>query len=414
MPKLRYNGSKSNASANKLHEPVRELRLGQFGVYPIPPEHLWSLLHSKSSVLGVKNFDVTTEQDVQTLSSIFMREQILCAELEDRVQLTVELAVGSNKADVWVLLFNGMPIASVEIKKRDINSPEVPAPEETMRECKASPEESSHRFSETGRVAQNGEPAVKEGEADGAPKQPNQDTTRPSAEKFFSEHAYGQIADYMETVRSFHGLHHVFGVLTDFESWQILWFPETEKVAAATTRETHSDPVTHTFPQDRAVCASKLYKSSSPADLKELCLVITTLYKKGFDHRMQRDLRALELVSEHRAYLKIAKDKWFWQTLVSAEMATIRKSGLTLESPASNTLEFYLLRDLGHGADGSAWLTTSSSGRLAVVKTVTDESAASAECARWRRTWKQLLKRCELFSRSKFCAMLWPGWPRRA
>ena len=42
---------------------------------------------------------------------------------------------------------------------------------------------------------------------------------------FQAGHVVGQLFDYMLRLRSFHGLKHVFGILTTYERWRFFWMP---------------------------------------------------------------------------------------------------------------------------------------------------------------------------------------------
>jgi hypothetical protein len=47
--------------------------------------------------------------------------------------------------------------------------------------------------------------------------------------------AHGQIYDYMLRLRSFHGLKHVFGIVTTYKQWRVYWLPSTDPIAASDT-----------------------------------------------------------------------------------------------------------------------------------------------------------------------------------
>jgi hypothetical protein len=48
-----------------------------------------------------------------------------------------------------------------------------------------------------------------------------------------NENVHGQILDYMLCLKSFHGLQHIFGIVTTYSQWRIYWLPECDEVAAA-------------------------------------------------------------------------------------------------------------------------------------------------------------------------------------
>jgi hypothetical protein len=50
----------------------------------------------------------------------------------------------------------------------------------------------------------------------------------------------GQIFDYMCMLRTQHGLRYVFGIITNYATWRIVWLPDTEAAAQATELPYHN------------------------------------------------------------------------------------------------------------------------------------------------------------------------------
>jgi len=115
----------------------------------------------------------TTENDIRNLVIDVLLEAIVAAGLSGKVNCLSELSVFDLRADIWLVMSHDRPVGVVEVK--------LPG-EKIMR----------------------------------------------------SPNVYGQIFDDMMSLRSFHGLKHVFGIVTTYEEWQIFWLPETMTAAAST------------------------------------------------------------------------------------------------------------------------------------------------------------------------------------
>jgi hypothetical protein len=61
-----------------------------------------------------------------------------------------------------------------------------------------------------------------------------------NSEVLSKESVHGQIYDYMLRLKSFHGLQHVFGIVSTFSQWRIYWLPECDEVAAASSVDDQS------------------------------------------------------------------------------------------------------------------------------------------------------------------------------
>ena len=46
--------------------------------------------------------------------------------------------------------------------------------------------------------------------------------------------AHGQIYDYMKRLRQFHGLDHIFGILTTYNEWKVFWLNDCDEAAVVT------------------------------------------------------------------------------------------------------------------------------------------------------------------------------------
>lgn len=89
----------------------------------------------------------------------------------------------------------------------------------------------------------------------------------------------GQIFDYMCMLRTQYGLRHVFGVVTNYAEWRIVWLPDTDAAAQASELpvrdDSQADPSAPlrsvaNFP-DRAACSRRSRGSVRVADCAVLC-----------------------------------------------------------------------------------------------------------------------------------------------
>ena len=148
-----------------------------------------------------------------------------------------------------------------------------------------------------------------------------------------SKRFQGQIFDYLLILKSIYGVNDPVGIMTTYDEWRICWLDSSS-----------SD-------SQRTFCASKIMQYNDP----ELPRYIMTALV-----RMARATISDLPVKKDRSYPYMTTKKFTWKVL-----------GVDLDSanfPAPSSENFYLLKDLGGGAEGKAWLACNSSGRKCVVK----------------------------------------------
>ncbi|KAJ3070316.1 hypothetical protein HK102_006711 [Quaeritorhiza haematococci] len=191
-----------------------------------------------------------------------------------------------------------------------------------------------------------------------------------------------QITNYMLELRYSHGLTFVFGIITTYEEWRILWFDDTDPAARADNLE-----------QMNALTAAAA-KTPAPHDVEK------GFYTRVFKHTEPALVEALVTLS-HKMYLapthppssflvsgrkfaSVTATRFTWELLPKEHFR------LSYEMP-SNRFDgpFFLLRSYHGGGDGRVWLAASTKGKLAVIKYSVDgdNDSLNAEAARWREIW---------------------------
>ena len=200
----------------------------------------------------------------------------------------------------------------------------------------------------------------------------------------------GRLFDYMMMVRSFSGLKCVFGVITDFNTWRICWFPDCD---AAATSDVLIDLDTLTMDPNtgtnRKLHVSKIYTGGggTAENVYELSIAMMSLLLK-MDHSF-KGRESVQLVSENRPYIKLTNDQFHYQSGL--------QYALNFSFP-DEVSEFILLRDYHGGRDGRVWLTCTVSGNLCVLKfpNTGDVEKAELEAENWRTMGFQNVRVCTL------------------
>jgi len=165
-------GSSSNPAENLEHSPA-QLKQQKFSTL--------SGMQLQSGISSIwalhANGDLqswASEMDVQQLVKAVLQDAITAAGLGHLLKCYNELSIFKLRPDIWVVMNErGVPVGVCEVKKPGrtiINSPVV----------------------------------------------------------------HGQIYDYMLRLRSFHGLKHVFGIVSTYEQWRLYWLDDCCSAATAT------------------------------------------------------------------------------------------------------------------------------------------------------------------------------------
>ncbi|CAN0211480.1 unnamed protein product, partial [Ectocarpus fasciculatus] len=297
----------------------------------------------------------STEKDIHNLFHDVCFDMLKIANLDNELKLRCDLEIASLKADIWVICCNGYPVGAVEIKK------------------------------------------------------PRKDKS--SASTFHHPKVQGQLFDYMLRIRSFHGLRHVFGIMTDFEDWRICWLPDSDEAALATelSYSLHTDNIDVGCADARVLHGSEIYSGRTENTTPMLATALVSVLRKMDYGKNSLDVRKMLLLSDQRSYIFLNSQSWFWTSLSSTKLRKIRdRKSFSLVPPRSCS-KFILLRDYHGGADGRVWLVASaSSGNLAVIKfhrrmkdrdTGQDRAAVKQEVAVWKACGISSVFVCTLNSR---------------
>ena len=173
-------GSSSNPAENHEHKPanLKQHKFIQFSGL--------QLREGVSAIWALHaNGDLqswASEMDVQQLVKAVLQDAITAAGLGHLLKCYNELSIFKLRPDIWVVMNDhGVPVGVCEVKK-------------------------------------------------------------PGRDIIDSRVVHGQIYDYMLRLRSFHGIKHVFGIVSTYEQWRLYWLDDCASAAAATTVATYSFP----------------------------------------------------------------------------------------------------------------------------------------------------------------------------
>ena len=308
LPRLHKTGTKTKSSENVKHGPISRIDKTQFGLIDIDDEQLSHTKLQHTSIFSTTTLGYSTEHDVQHHCMRVLEDILFATRLDKTLSLRSELAISDIKPDFWVISNErGFPVGVVEAKKPS---------------------------KEAGRLE--------------------------------SDINYGQLFDYMLRIRSFHGLKKVFGILTNFNEWQICWFPDTDDFAASSSTTLLAPlpvDIGETTQSLLIVPGRELHVSDmyTRENAKSLALALCSVMMKMRACALS-GIAPVPLYSTDRLYIAMNEETWIWEPRIGSF------NELSFEIPAKNTKKFFLLRDFHGGADGKVWLTCNTSGRMAVVK----------------------------------------------
>ncbi len=163
--------SASSPSENTACNPAH-LHLADFVcVRDIPwdPQRKGSTIWSYAADGNLRDWG--SETDLQTAVKIVLGDIIYALGLAGMIKCYQELSIFKLRADIWVVVHStGVPVGVVDVK-------------------------------------------------------------RPGKGIMDSEQVHGQIYDYMMRLRSFHGLRHVFGIVSTYNQWRVYWFDGCNEIA---------------------------------------------------------------------------------------------------------------------------------------------------------------------------------------
>ena len=200
-------------------------------------------------------------------------------------------------------------------------------------------------------------------------------------------HVLAQLAQYMNILKHYHGIKHVFGVLSTLAEWRVCWLPECDQLAVASqlcmtetnatlsatttsttgttdsTSTTASTPIaTTTITTATTTTATVLHGTAVlQGNDPSIHRIIASVIQKALYTAKHSSTQLPPLIQ--RTALKVDQKSIAWAQL-SKKVAEF-----TLDRPSvwSTSSSFYLLRDLHHGAQGRVWLAATCTRRSSIV-----------------------------------------------
>ena len=264
-----------------------------------------------SAIIGPVQFQFSSESE---LVKLVMKDMIEAAGFSNKITLLNEVTLKGLRPDIWVLEFGEttkIPIASVEVKRGDKDLNNV--------------------------------------------------------------HYLGQIFDYLLQLRQMHGRRDVFGIITNYFRWRIVWLPDCDSVARHPDEDIASVALTLT----PGCSVPRILYGTSEISYDDLALpryLVSLIRKLSHSKSIPRKILDLE-----KAYIEISPSLYHW---VSSDLTK-----LTLKFPHhGDENKLLLLRDFKYGCDGRVWLACSSSvGNLCVIKFLRGSAygKGAAEAENW-------------------------------
>ncbi len=167
-------GSASSPSENTSHIPAT-LHVCEFSLVqniPWSPQQT-SAIWATAHTGYLRSWG--SEREIQTAVTLVLQDLISSVGLEDMLRCYQELSIFKLRADIWIVVdATGVPVGVVEVKK-------------------------------------------------------------PGKKIMQSDYVHGQIYDYMMRLRSFHGLKHVFGIVSTYNQWRVYWLNDCNEIAQSTS-----------------------------------------------------------------------------------------------------------------------------------------------------------------------------------
>jgi hypothetical protein len=158
-----------------------------------------------------------------------------------------------------------------------------------------------------------------------------------------------QLTQYMKLYRNFRGMCQVFGILTTFTEWKIIWLPDCDLYASSrsidnsTTFEASDEVIVK-----NEVSGTRTLQGNDPIVHHYIASVIL----KAF---YSTSLYAFQPLSIERRLVVCAND-----TMLTWKRANWKDGDqFIFNLPNETTKNFYLLEDLSYGAHGRLWIATS-------------------------------------------------------
>jgi hypothetical protein len=193
-----------------------------------------------------------------------------------------------------------------------------------------------------------------------------------------------QLVDYMIDLRNSFNVRFVFGLLTTYEKWRVVWFEDTNDAAQLTSKPDyyhlcHQQSATdHSVERQVSVYTSRVFDYSEVGLLE---MLISFLYKSS----MSPVSSSQSFFGSSKKYVHVSEDSFTFASLPKD------LHSFSYQMPDVRSKNYYILQYYHQGGDGRVALACSSSGRLCVLKfplNVDGEKKNLQEEANlWNRLW---------------------------
>ena len=219
------------------------------------------------------------------------------------------------------------------------------------------------------------------------------------------EKVLGQVFDYLVHLKNYTGRRDVFGILTTYHEWRVVWLPECDE-AARSTETTPANciqgPIAQQLP-DYPPNWSDPYQPSQylpniPQDSQEseiprhlfgTCIIewndpdLPHILLSVMQKMRSSPMNPVSYftLSPHRSYIYTTQDGFRWEKVVEEVKPVIEGRA------PSHYQHAFLLSDLGGGGDGRVWLACTRAGKVCVLKFSKNGDQLEKEKQIWKEAW---------------------------
>lgn len=370
IPTLRRTISETGPSipSDKEHKPA-SFAEAPFGLIPedawnhMLPAQVPSRLHTSPS----GELIYSSENDVAAFVKSYVSAVVEAIGLGDAVELHSEIGTFNVRPDLWVVSVTGVSVGVIEVKKPDVAG---------------KPSAMSH---------------------------PN---------------VLGELYDFLKHLSNFYGVSPCFGVLTNMNNWRFAWLPDdiADSVAADEEHLSDSDvPVADEYEEeDDAVEEQEMphgliedkedpnEDTCDELDTSTRSLRVSPIFDKSDTSTLGRAIIAaiLKMLRADPQPFSTPFDRLSERTILKftkggekAVFWTRLKVKPRWDCIAKPKKFLFAIEDLGRGADGRVWLTSSSTGAVCVLKFALSDklSDTMAEAAAWKRVYPGIPVKAEIW-----------------
>jgi hypothetical protein len=216
-----------------------------------------------------------------------------------------------------------------------------------------------------------------------------------------------QIVDYMIDLRNSFNVRFVFGILSTYQKWRILWFSDdTENAASETSRARFDQLCLAGTANDYTISGDTVnVKLSRVFEYSEIELVeslVTLLYKVS----MTPVASPQNFIELHKKYIVAKKESFRYESLPSEPS---KLEYFSYKMPDALCQSFYILQYYHRGGDGRVALCCSKDGRLCVLKFLLNRDGEEEALNRERDLWNVLWEtKCRVVQINRRFALLMP------